>query len=110
MELKPCPFCGKQPCLKESNGYSKMQIFCHCPPDPLVVDDGGETREAVIEKWNTRAHPAPSADLGKAIELLREVYDAYIFSTAQNHDFDWVNWGDRAEAALASLPKPLEGK
>jgi len=59
MELKPCPFCGKEPFVEylqnQSGSYSWSVICVHdgCPADTVeVVEDD---KAFVIEQWNTRA-------------------------------------------------------
>ena len=59
-ELKPCPFCGSKPILKEAKSmYSDMTAFyvrCdnyNCPV--TVATCNRDTPEEAFELWNTRA-------------------------------------------------------
>jgi len=48
-ELKPCPFCGKEPSTYEDTGY------VYCPNDDcMVADSYWEKAILPVEKWNTR--------------------------------------------------------
>jgi Lar family restriction alleviation protein len=82
-ELKPCPFCGKQP----SEEYCQRRydfdfaIECECGACLSQCEwDGGPgqtTKERTIEQWNTRAtEDALRAQLAEAVALLRELLDS----------------------------------
>ena len=54
-ELKPCPFCGKQPEVTQTNSGRTYFVECknnHCES---VVYTGGSTLKEAAEKWNKRA-------------------------------------------------------
>ena len=53
-ELKPCPFCGAAPQVKENHyldGYDNVIISC---PGCLFAGRTGHTFEQAAEKWNSR--------------------------------------------------------
>lgn len=63
IKLKPCPFCGFEDVIMESNGIGDFYVSC-----PLDTDDEGapagcgarmsdyrcETQEAAEQRWNNR--------------------------------------------------------
>lgn len=63
-QLKPCPFCGFEPC-PEFSGEGKEDIYSedwtvicdHCGASP--ISDKVDLETAIYE-WNTRAEPSPS--------------------------------------------------
>ncbi len=56
MKLKPCPFCGAFPALKENHSGSTFMVECVNQMCRLQVKSyARETEEAAIELWNTRA-------------------------------------------------------
>lgn len=53
-ELKPCPFCGKEPHIIGDNGpYYIACVNEDCPVNPETIVS--PTRERAIEAWNHRA-------------------------------------------------------
>ena len=44
---------------------------------------------------------AKDACIATLLPLLREVYEGYLRSTPESLKFEWVDWGERVEAALA---------
>ena len=76
-ELKPCPFCGKQPYTDEDtaadfgqrrtgNEYAIACSWCE------VSAPGAESMEQAITAWNTRAAPRTDGDDGELVERLRK--------------------------------------
>lgn len=63
MKLKPCPFCGAFPALRESFTDSTFVVECVNPTCRLqVISFVRDTSESAIEAWNTRAEePSTSA-------------------------------------------------
>lgn len=56
MKLKPCPFCGAFPALKENHSGLTFVVECVNQMCGLQVKSyASETEEAAIELWNTRA-------------------------------------------------------
>jgi Lar family restriction alleviation protein len=57
IELKPCPFCGKEP-KQQENRAGGIVIFCNSLDCELLSVDGeagsAEETEAVIAAWNRR--------------------------------------------------------
>ena len=49
-KLKPCPFCGSNPCLPP---YSNIIICRGC--SAIIAD---KTESGAIKAWNTRHHPS----------------------------------------------------
>lgn len=67
--MKPCPFCGKKIDPDDFvygvhyNELSEKWIFNHfCQSNPLgvVLTVYGDTKEEVIERWNSRAEDKTS--------------------------------------------------
>lgn len=60
MEMKPCPFCGKQPLLMggyQELSYAFFPYWVQCGNDPekcneFPVTDSFRTKEEAIEAWN----------------------------------------------------------
>lgn len=58
-ELKPCPFCGAFPVIRENHSGSTFVVECVNELCRLQVKSClTETEEAAIEIWNTRAEEA----------------------------------------------------
>lgn len=54
IELKPCPFCGKERLRVKSSLRWGYFVACnHC----AAVGPSSGTREGAIEKWNDRKEP-----------------------------------------------------
>ena len=70
-EIKPCPFCGKEPnyifCPQEQHGEQDLHCISCEEPKNHYVESTGTTKEQAAIRWNTRAEPAPLPD---------EVYNA----------------------------------
>lgn len=49
-ELKPCPFCGRQPKLGAPNMHRKTHVLCRCG-----ISGPYEDLDTVVSQWNTRA-------------------------------------------------------
>ena len=71
-ELKPCPFCGAQPTLRENIYYGSGEylasINCPCINGDVAESyflRSGETQKQATNKsiaaWNTRTEPLPRA-------------------------------------------------
>lgn len=80
-ELKPCPFCGKQPLIVcPDNSYGSAMITCgddnECPVDLTAWGDlqTGETLDDAVKAWNTRAvlKDRLSEDDWELVERLRK--------------------------------------
>lgn len=56
MDLKPCPFCGKKPGIKDIFVLgSEYQVACnykYCPTQPCTEFQADKKK--AIEKWNKR--------------------------------------------------------
>lgn len=91
-DLLPCPFCGSAAVLSRSP--RAVVVGCDnddCPSRECYSSGQIKNEPRVIERWNTRAQPAPAADLG----------------------FGGPEDVDRAKSALADLVswfgKPVQG-
>ena len=66
-ELKPCPFCGGEPMIYDIEPYKHLLANFPDHPGSTVIECGcgcglvDESRETVIERWNTRADSAAVA-------------------------------------------------
>ena len=82
-ELKPCPFCGGRPTIREARNRPQMSgkqgsiisvtIQHHCPkvegqPSGLNVSKVGRDRESAIKAWNTRQPDKEAEGLAEALE------------------------------------------
>lgn len=54
-ELKPCPFCGKKPRLWGASPFGPYYVTCENRKCKVFVDCAADTREQVVEAWNTRS-------------------------------------------------------
>jgi Lar family restriction alleviation protein len=88
--LKPCPFCGFDACLEETE-IGAWSAYCPAcdAKGPGIVD---ETRSEIIAAWNTRApDPAVSA-LWDEIRWLRAVLEPFAKGAAA-----FTGWPDSGE-------------
>ena len=56
-ELKPCPWCGKQPIIQRKNNQRKYRVICSyldCLVFP-ATNWKNDTAEDAIRVWNRRA-------------------------------------------------------
>jgi Lar family restriction alleviation protein len=63
LELKPCPFCGQSPEMRESAG--SVFISCEtvgCPACAIQNGDSGLDGLAALTAWNRRAHVNETPD------------------------------------------------
>ena len=56
MELKACPFCGKQPSIQgydlpETDGYYVYEVTCECG---LRIEKDFARKRDAVDAWNTR--------------------------------------------------------
>lgn len=58
-ELKPCPFCGGKPWIHHNDAIDNWTIGCNA----CQVSHWWHTQIECIEKWNTRATPAPVVEV-----------------------------------------------
>ena len=63
-ELKPCPFCGGEPMIYDTEPYKHLLANFPDHPGSTIIECGcgcgliDESRETVIARWNTRADSA----------------------------------------------------
>lgn len=110
MELKPCPFCGKEARIATDNSGDFDRNYVDCENNCHLFGCLDE------KEWNTRPiEDALRAKLEIAVEALRSIYndhDAYCehHINVSQHSYDLCNI---AEAALRKLEatndKLLEG-
>ena len=62
MKLKPCPFCGSQPC--EIRYYSRRQVACMSSRCEVRPSTGWTGLKFARNAWNRRADSPPEG--GKA--------------------------------------------
>jgi len=98
-ELKPCPFCGRQP--YESGGY----VSCHTELC-LANADYHEPAIGPITDWNTRpiedALNARIAELSQAVGLITTMKPTMVMDA--NHPLDMVREvGEHVTARIAEL-------
>ena len=105
-ELKHCPFCGGNPGILAT----PIAIYISCEKCNFdVVYEDGETADAAVNHWNTRAEPAipmhqPVRCAKRAVEalegLLAIVSDS--FGVAGYHlNGEVAEWGEFEEVAAA---------
>ena len=64
LDLKPCPFCGGEPMIYDIEPHKHHLVKLPDYPGSTVIECGcgcgliDESRETVIERWNTRADSA----------------------------------------------------
>lgn len=78
-EIKPCPFCGVRPMLKEweVGGIKQIKIICDgdfCHVHPSIFGN----KETMLKEWNTRSAPK-----------MKEV-DLWSMKLNKNDDIDWL--------------------
>lgn len=107
-ELKPCPFCGSKPVMRERsgderNGYNtSLELDCKCGAsiETETQNNGGLPTETIAsakrrltQSWNTRAAlTPPEGYVLVPVEPTREMIDAYVavdarFNSARH---DWA--------------------
>lgn len=74
-ELKPCPFCGKAPTIKQAGKTNYWWVGCEICLGSVCQDCNGcgvshsnYDKSTAIEVWNTRHFPLPPADKGLLIK------------------------------------------
>ena len=97
VELKPCPFCGKEPKEVGSNIIG-ISVFCgnsQCPATPMVE---GRNRATAYPAWNTRSLSQDTNGpirMFIALRLMRawnngtEGFDGLLVKTIN----DWIDGG-----------------
>lgn len=80
MELKPCPFCGREP--DTSDVGISFQVYCGYCSTAVTLED----KEEAIEKWNNRPQNQ------KLIEALGEI----------------VAWGQATSNAMGHANEPVD--
>ena len=58
MELKPCPFCGAKPIIRQWPISNKLYVECinrKCKINPSTELKGWENINSHIDAWNRRA-------------------------------------------------------
>jgi Lar family restriction alleviation protein len=73
-ELKPCPFCGSEPILLETNERrpDQYQRYVTVRCDECGIEMGEEFEHEIIAAWNTRAMQSATAPSEDVVELLQE--------------------------------------
>lgn len=63
-KLLLCPFCGSYPSLASLGGDGEnFMIWCSdCGIPSVEMGVHGETKEELVEKWNTRFHEVANCD------------------------------------------------
>lgn len=73
-ELRPCPFCGRQPRLIEDGPLHMTTIDCDCDCEPCVVQSSEKPLSKLAALWNRRDESQLSALQGE-VERLRAELD-----------------------------------
>lgn len=87
VDLKPCPFCGKQPKRVKSsgderNGYAdRVEYVCECGCrkgaigriDKPGYADNSKVEQEALEAWNTRTQPAAPVTAQEPMDELRDI-------------------------------------
>ncbi len=116
-KLLPCPFCGSK-----QTRYCDESMTINCsacgtqgPYRSRLIFPILDSETAAIDAWNRRS-PAPSADLGKLFHTLAIAFHDIEAECFEPNPSVGKIAGQAQKAmsimgdALASLPKPLEGK
>ena len=87
-ELKPCPFCGKEPSIYEDTGY------VYCPNDDCMAADSYLEKAILpVEKWNTRpiedALNARIAELSQAVGLITTLKPTMVWTWTLTTHLIW---------------------
>jgi len=81
-KLKPCPFCGGKPVIKEYRGfgYEIECINCQCRFDGEIMKDNDHVivrmnKKDFVKAWNTRAgNTRPKIDVGEIANIITNYF------------------------------------
>lgn len=111
-ELKPCPFCGSEATMQDTEDwspYSRWMVRC----TECGMDTGGrESKSAAISAWNARAERTCRFSLEEDREMLAEkaACGPGEFVTQDMPDLLWTcsACGEQYRNGLDALPKWLK--
>lgn len=86
-ELKPCPFCGGVPTVKQAGATRYWWVGCeiHLEPESkgCGISHSSYNKQDAIEKWNTRHNSTQSlldaykAGMTEACKVIQNIADGY---------------------------------
>lgn len=118
LELKPCPFCSKQPQSRWHGATGEDDDSGYWGIDCCQAFSHGGSQEDAVEKWNTRATLSPSAGelSGISGELRDSVAEAIRGDGSDLCDAPWntlsdenkIGWRGDADRAIAAFKENLK--
>ena len=101
--LKPCPFCGREPrrmdrasSVAESPTGWCWFIYCHCGGYAANAHIYGKTEEEAIAAWNTRSADAELDRLRAALEQI---------AATAGEDLEWPEVSRRTMLEVAAIAR-----
>ena len=95
VNLKPCPFCGGEPILRDHDMWP-MCSACQCEGPGTSF---GMSRKRAVTLWNTRTPDPAVAVLEAEVARLREALDG-LLSAAVRRDYDWSGFDGEVRLAM----------
>lgn len=113
-DLKPCPFCGEEPCITDvrMQGY---EFFVGCYNDDCLMrprSDMHDTKAGVVLAWNRRAQPAQAVASDQSIRdaltnLLDLIDTAGLINLSKGVQLGATSWYVKASDAVALAKQVL---